>query len=136
MWGIARPGDPHSCGASCVSRRAWLAVWETRGGTDFEAIVRSANFNAVLGETESEVADRLQQVRARLVSRVGEDAADGMVDSIKAPSSATGTPDQVIERLQRMRDLGCEYAIMYFPEAAYDRSGIEMFEQKVIPALS
>ncbi|EHI11926.1 LLM class F420-dependent oxidoreductase [Mycolicibacterium thermoresistibile] len=105
-------------------------------GTDFEAIVRSANFNAVLGETESEVADRLQQVRARLVSRVGEDAADGMVDSIKAPSSATGTPDQVIERLQRMRDLGCEYAIMYFPEAAYDRSGIEMFEQKVIPALS
>ncbi len=29
-----------------------------------------------------------------------------------------------------MRDLGCEYAILYFPEAAYDRSGIELFEQR------
>ncbi|MGV0838086.1 LLM class F420-dependent oxidoreductase [Mycolicibacterium thermoresistibile] len=105
-------------------------------GTDFDAIVRSANFNAVIGETESEVADRLQRVRAQLVSRVGDDAADAMVDSVGAPSSATGTPDQVIERLQRMRDLGCEYAILYFPEAAYDRSGIELFEKKVIPALS
>jgi len=41
-----------------------------------------------------------------------------------------------VEKLQRMRDHGCEYAILYFPEAAYDRSGIELFEQKVIPALS
>ena len=32
--------------------------------------------------------------------------------------------------------LGCEYAILYFPEAAYDRSGIELFEREVIPALS
>jgi hypothetical protein len=40
---------------------------------------------------------------------------------------------QVVEKLQRMRDLGCEYANLYFPEAAYDRSGVEPFEQKVIP---
>ena len=33
-------------------------------------------------------------------------------------------------------DLGCEYVICYFPEAAYDRSGIELFEREVIPALS
>jgi hypothetical protein len=59
-----------------------------------------------------------------------------MLNTLKAPDSATGTPEQVVEKLQRMRDLGCEYAIMYFPEAAYDRSGIELFEQKVIPALS
>ena len=32
-----------------------------------------------------------------------------------------------------MRDLGCGYAILYFPEAAYDRSGIEVFEREVIP---
>jgi hypothetical protein len=25
------------------------------------------------------------------------------------------------------------YGIFYFPEAAYDRSGIEMFEREVIP---
>ena len=35
-----------------------------------------------------------------------------------------------------MRDLGCEYAILYFPEAAYDRTGIELFEREVIPALA
>ncbi len=59
-----------------------------------------------------------------------------MLANVTAPESASGTPEQVIEKLQRMRDLGCEYAILYFPEAAYDRSGIELFEQKVIPALS
>jgi len=52
------------------------------------------------------------------------------------PDSATGTPDQVIEKLAKIRDLGCDYAICYFPEAAYDRSGIELFEREVIPALS
>ena len=28
------------------------------------------------------------------------------------------------------------YGIFYFPEAAYDRSGIELFEREVVPALS
>src|SRR5258708_31640691 len=32
-----------------------------------------------------------------------------------------------VEKLKRMRELGCEYAILNFPEAAYDRSGIELF---------
>jgi hypothetical protein len=53
-----------------------------------------------------------------------------------APESASGTSEQVVEKLARMRELGCEYAILYFPEAAYDRSGIELFEREVIPALS
>ena len=59
-----------------------------------------------------------------------------MLGTLKSPDSAAGTPEQVIERLKRMRDLGCEYAILYFPEAAYDRSGIELFEREVMPAVS
>jgi alkanesulfonate monooxygenase SsuD/methylene tetrahydromethanopterin reductase-like flavin-dependent oxidoreductase (luciferase family) len=59
-----------------------------------------------------------------------------MLSTLKSPESASGTPEQVVEKLKRMRDLGCEYAILYFPEAAYDRSGIELFEQKVIPAVN
>jgi hypothetical protein len=55
---------------------------------------------------------------------------------MSGPDSATGTPGQVISRLQQMRELGCRYVICYFPEAAYDRSGIELFEREVIPALS
>jgi hypothetical protein len=38
--------------------------------------------------------------------------------------------------LLNLRGLGCEYVICYFPEAAYDRSGIELFEREVMPALA
>jgi hypothetical protein len=55
---------------------------------------------------------------------------------VTSPDSASGTLEQVVEKLKRMRGLGCEYAILYFPEAAHDRSGIELFEREVIPALS
>lgn len=105
-------------------------------GTDFDAIVRSANFNAVIGESEKDVKERIERLRARQSPVAGEDAVDAMLSTMSAPESASGTPEQVIEKLKRVRDLGCEYAILYFPEAAYDRSGIELFEQKVIPALS
>jgi F420-dependent oxidoreductase-like protein len=105
-------------------------------GTDFSSIVRSANFNAVIGTSEADVKDRLRRVRDRMVGYVPEAAADSMIAGTSGPESAMGTPAQVIERLKRMGDLGCEYAIYYFPEAAYDRSGIEQFEREVIPALS
>ena len=105
-------------------------------GTDYDAIVRSANFNAVLGESEAEVTDRVARVRDRQVGKADAAAVDAMLSTVTAPESASGTPEKVIEKLTRMRELGCEYAILYFPEAAYDRSGIELFERKVIPALS
>lgn len=104
-------------------------------GTDYGAIVRSANFNAVIGESEADVAERVARLRARQVPVAGEAAVDAMLANVTAPESASGTLEQVIEKLKRLRDLGCEYAILYFPEAAYDRSGIELFEREVIPAL-
>jgi F420-dependent oxidoreductase-like protein len=104
-------------------------------GTDFDAIVRSANFTAVVGDTEGAVEERLRVIRDRLIGYVGEDAADAMI-AATGTDAATGTPEQVVEKLRQMRDLGCDYAILYFPEAAYDRSGIELFERSVIPALS
>ena len=71
----------------------------------------------------------------RFVALVGEQGADAMI-AATGTDAATGTAEQVVDNLRAMRELGCEYAILYFPEAAYDRSGIELFEQKVIPALS
>ncbi|VBA43244.1 hypothetical protein LAUMK13_04424 [Mycobacterium innocens] len=103
-------------------------------GTDFDAIVRSSNFTAVVGTSDTDVKDRLQRVRDRLVGYVPETLADSMVAGLS--DAATGTPEQVIEQLAKTRGLGCDYAICYFPEAAYDRSGIELFEREVIPALS
>ena len=105
-------------------------------GTDYDAIVRSANVNAILGDSDADFAQRARRVRDRLAGICGDPAADAMMAMNDNPGSATGTPDRVIERLTRLRDLGCEYVICYFPEAAYDRSGIEMFEQQVIPALN
>jgi F420-dependent oxidoreductase-like protein len=105
-------------------------------GTDFGAIVRSVNVNAIVDVDQKAVDGRLRRIRERLGGYVPESAADAMVGGTTGPDSATGTPEQVIERLQKLRDLGCEYVICYFPEAAYDRSGIELFERQVIPALS
>jgi F420-dependent oxidoreductase-like protein len=105
-------------------------------GTDYDAIVRSANFNAVIGESDADVKERVERVRARQVTKANEAAVDGMLSTVTAPESASGTPEQVVEKLERMRALGCEYAILNFPEAAYDRSGIELFEREVIPVLS
>jgi alkanesulfonate monooxygenase SsuD/methylene tetrahydromethanopterin reductase-like flavin-dependent oxidoreductase (luciferase family) len=105
-------------------------------GTDYDGIVRSANFNAVIGESETDVKERVARLRARQVAKANEAAVDGMLSMVTSPHAASGTPEQVVDKLKRMRELGCEYAILYFPEAAYDRSGIELFEQQVIPALS
>jgi alkanesulfonate monooxygenase SsuD/methylene tetrahydromethanopterin reductase-like flavin-dependent oxidoreductase (luciferase family) len=105
-------------------------------GTNYDSIVRSANFNAVVGSSESEVRDRVERIRSRQIAKASPDAVDAMLSTVASPESASGTPEQVIERLTRLRNLGCEYAILYFPEAAYDRSGIELFEREVIPAFS
>ncbi len=104
-------------------------------GTEFDAIVRSANFTAVVGDSEADLKDRLARIRDRLAAYVGEKGADAMI-AATGTDAATGTAEQVIEKLRAVRDLGCEYAIFYFPEAAYDRSGIELVEREVIPALT
>ena len=51
-------------------------------------------------------------------------------------SPAFGAVEQVVERLAERERHGIAYAIHYFPEAAYDLSGVELFEREVIGALS
>jgi hypothetical protein len=48
---------------------------------------------------------------------------------------ACGTPEQIVENLRALEKAGMSYGIFNFAEAAYDRSGIELFEREVIPAL-
>jgi hypothetical protein len=55
-----------------------------------------------------------------------------MMSMFSAPGSAE--PPSRSSSLIKLRDLGCDYVICYFPEAAYDRSGVELFEREVIPA--
>lgn len=104
-------------------------------GTDFDAIVRSSNFSTVIGSTEAEVGERLRAVETRLAGHLGEEGASKYMSEY-ASANAVGTPEQVVERMLHLKSLGLGYAIHYFPEAAYDRSGIELFEREVMPALA
>jgi F420-dependent oxidoreductase-like protein len=104
-------------------------------GREFDAITRSSNFNTIVGATEAEAADRLAAVVARLRPHVGDERVAAIEHDYRA-SPGFGSVEQVTERLAERAEHGLGYAIHYFPEAAYDRSGIELFEREVIPALS
>ena len=104
-------------------------------GRDFAEITRSSNFNTIVGATEAEASDRLAAVKARLLPLVGEKRADAIEHEYRT-SDGFGTTEQVAERLALRAEHGLGYAIHYFPEAAYDRSGIELFEREVIGALA
>jgi F420-dependent oxidoreductase-like protein len=105
-------------------------------GTDFDRIVRSANYNTIVAETEAAAADRIDALEARVTPYLGSDGAASFVAEYRSGNAiGVGTPEQVVERLREVGDLGLGYAIHYFPEAAYDRSSIELFERQVIPAL-
>ena len=102
----------------------------------FDSIVRSANFNTVIGESEADVARRLDALEARVAPYLGPDATRRFMNDYRGPSAiAVGTPDQVVERLLDMKRRGLGYAIHYFPELAYDRTGLELYEREVLPAL-
>ena len=104
-------------------------------GRDFGSIVRSANYNVVIGETQADVEDRLK-FNGELLRRGGvpdKKVEEHVANLRKQP--AVGTPEQVVEMFKDMESRGMTYAITYFGEAAYDRSGIELFEEKVAPEL-
>ena len=126
-------GDPEGFAA----KSAILRDHCTTVGTDFDAIVRSADYDVVIGETETEVRDRIDAIEARVLPYLGEAEAARYVEGYRSGTSLTvGTPEQITERLRAVGDLGMSYAILYFPEAAHDRSGIELFERTVLPELS
>ncbi len=104
-------------------------------GRDYDEIVRSADYNVVIGRDEREVTARLEWLRAHLIDAgVPEGKADAQVQNL-ATQPLVGTPEQIIETLAGLRAQGMTYAICYFSEAAYDTSGIDLFERAVIPEL-
>ncbi|HEX9848236.1 MAG TPA: TIGR03560 family F420-dependent LLM class oxidoreductase [Acidimicrobiia bacterium] len=103
-------------------------------GTDFDGIVRSANFNILCAETESDVEDKLSWLRNHIRKYTPDpEAADRFSSQY---DRASGTPEQVIETLESWRAAGLGYAIVNFADVAYDRSSLELFAREVMPALS
>jgi F420-dependent oxidoreductase-like protein len=102
-------------------------------GRDYGEIVRSANYNVVIGRTQAEVDERFAWIEDHLRASVPAKADSTLADLRNGP--LVGTPEQIVEKLTELEGLGMTYAITYFAEAAYDRSGIELFESEVVPAL-
>ena len=104
-------------------------------GRDFAQITRSTNVNVVIGDTEKEVKDRLAWTRDHyLKAGLSEAVVDKQIDGLVA-GIGVGTPEQIAEKLTALKALGLGYTIAYFTEAAYDTSGMHLFENKVIPDL-
>ncbi len=117
-----------------VRKKAILAEHCDDVGRDIAEITFSCNFSTVIGETPADVASRLDAIEARVTPHLGTRTAAYMRD-YRSGAALVGTPAQVVDRIAEVRDLGMAYAIHYFPEHAYDRSGVELFEREVIPAL-
>jgi len=107
-----------------------------RLGTDFDAITRSANWNTMIGETEADAVAKLDAHIARITPYTGEVAAAALRKQFAGGEGLFGTPEQAVETLRAREAEGLGYSIHYFPDSAYDRSTVELFEREVIPALA
>src|SRR5215469_2472790 len=103
-------------------------------GTDFDAIVRSANFNVIIGESARDVADKLAWVKAHYEPLVSAEALERYMGLYSG--GLVGTPEQIVERLTAAGKAGLGYMIGYFIDAAYDGGSIDLFASKVVPELA
>ncbi len=103
-------------------------------GRDFDEIVRTTNFNILIGETETDVAERTAAFKRHFEPIVGADKVDHAFDrTFVEGGGIAGTPEQIVERLREWESAGLGYAIVFFQEVAHDRSGLELFVSQVMP---
>ncbi len=103
-------------------------------GRDFTQITRSANYNVVIGETEKDVAERLDYLEAHFRSLVPSRDAEHYIKLFRS-GPLVGTPEQIVQTLQSFETMGMTYAICNIYETAFDYSSTELFAKTVIPAL-
>ncbi|NES30222.1 TIGR03560 family F420-dependent LLM class oxidoreductase [Micromonospora terminaliae] len=103
-------------------------------GTDFDAITRSVLLNVAIGETEKDVADRVAWVRAHYEPLLPPERLEPLLGYWT--EGLIGTPEQIVEQLTEAGRMGVGYVIARFIDAAYDRTSIDLFTNKVIPELS
>jgi len=103
-------------------------------GREFDEIVRSSNFTIIVAETESAVAEKIDEYVARIGSVAGDDKGEIARASLDR-LGLVGTPDQIVEQLRPWATAGMAYLIGYFPDAAYDTASLDLFANEVIPAL-
>ena len=90
-------------------------------GRDYNEIVRSTSVTVHLVENEKDAEQETAQARGK--QSYEQYARDTIV----------GTPDTVVERLQRLVDAGADYFIVSIPRIAYDQEPLKRFAQEVMP---
>jgi F420-dependent oxidoreductase-like protein len=115
-----------------AQKSAILAAHAREVGRDFDDIVRSANYNVVIGETEKDVADKLDWIDAHYRPRITESELKRFSGMFRS-GPLVGTVEQIVEKLHELHDLGLAYAITNFADLAYDGSSAQLFAEKVIP---
>jgi alkanesulfonate monooxygenase SsuD/methylene tetrahydromethanopterin reductase-like flavin-dependent oxidoreductase (luciferase family) len=91
--------------------------------------------NVVIGETEKDVKERLGWLRQHyLKAGVPQERVDRQIET-EIAGIGVGTPEQIVEKLSALKASGLGYLIAYFTEAAYDTSGMHLFENRVIPEM-
>ena len=71
-------------------------------GTDFDAIVRSANFNVIIGETDKDVADKLAWVAFALRAADRRPSRSSGTIEMLSSGPLVGTPEQIVEQLTEL----------------------------------
>jgi len=90
-------------------------------GRDYNEIVRSTGVTVHLIENGHNAEQ--ETAKARGNKSYEEYARDTIV----------GTPEMVVERLQRLVDAGADYFIVSIPRIAYDQEPLQRFAREVMP---
>jgi len=116
------------------ARRSRVLAGHCReAGTDYDAIVRSTNLFVVCRQTEDDVAAALAVIKQRYLQAVPEEQAERATAMYRGMA---GTPEQLIARLRPWAEAGLAYAIVYFPQAAYETDDLQLFAHEVAPAFA
>ena len=112
-----------------------LADHCTDVGTDYDAIVRIGELQHPLcGDRDRGSRAGSSELESR--DRPSTCPRTAPAEFAKQFKYASGTPEQIVTYLKGWETLGLGYAIVYFPDPAYDLSGLELFARDVIPAFS
>ena len=104
-------------------------------GRNFDDIVRSGNYNVVVGASTADVEAHLDRAYEHASRTVSPAQAQSTRDAL-AGGPAVGTPGRVIDALRALEAEGMTYAITYFDDIAYDRASADLFAREVVPALT
>ncbi len=120
---------------SFVLKSAILEQHCAKVGREFADIKRSVNFNVIIGATERSVAAEMDRLETHYGS-VLDDPAQAVERWFGDLGTAKGTPERIIEQLKAYEEVGMEYAIIYFADAAYTHDSMELFASEVMPAFA